>query len=1587
MVPDARISEDLARVAQNLSTLTDRLDPHQFTHAYLGQEPWAVASQNPEHLAQVLAAHLALGGVRQAGHDLVRIVTPQAGDEGRSAGASTLVLVVTDDRPFIVDTATMILAELGWSTRELRHPILDVRRDDDGVLTQVGVHEVGDPDDESWLAIEAYPPLGAAADERAGELAERLRAALGVSRAVADDRTAMLERLSAARALLDATAQPTSPGEVREATDLLDWLGEAHFEFFGYREYTVSGGDFTPVEGSGLGVLGPRAHDDAGEFHAVPLGPDDTDVLVLTKDSRRSPLHRPGFLDYVGVRRFDRSGAVVGELRFVGLLAEGAYAESPNRIPLVRRRVRRATELIGIDPDSHSGQAVHRTLATFPRDQLFEADAETLARTVAEVVGVVEARRTKLLLRRGRYGRFWSCLVYLPRDRYRTVVRERIEALLMQRLGGTSLEFTAAVTESPLARLLFVVKQPDGADEPAVDAAALEREIVEASRVWDDDFNDAAADLASEARGVTFGEAYEAAHTARQAVADLMLANQLEGPGDLRFALYRPDGADDPADLRFKVITRGRMSLSRVMPHLDALGIDVIDERPFHWDLRGEPVSLYDFGFRLPAGQTLADWGPGDRHRFAEAFAASYQGRAHAGKQNRLVMSAGLTWEQVTWLRGISRYLQQAGTPFSQPYVAAALNAHPAIAAAIVAAFEAKFAPSGPADLEARATAFEARIDEVLSALDAVDSLDHDRILRMFVDVLRAIQRTNAFAEDRPALAFKIAPRQLSLLPEPRPAHEIFVYSPRVQGVHLRYGSVARGGLRWSDRAEDFRTEVLGLVKAQMVKNTVIVPVGAKGGFVPQNLPDARTDRAAWLAEGVACYEIFIGSLLSVTDNLVDGQVVPPRGVVRHDGDDTYLVVAADKGTATFSDIANRIAVERGFWLGDAFASGGSVGYDHKGMGITARGAWESVKRHFYELGVDCQAEDFTCVGIGDMAGDVFGNGMLLSRHTRLVAAFNHLHVFLDPTPDAAASFAERQRLFDLPRSSWADYDTSLISAGGGVYPRTAKAIAVTPQVREALGLDAGVTSLTPNEMIRAILTAPVDLLWNGGIGTYVRASDETDAHVGDKANDAVRVTGAQVRARVAGEGGNLGWTQAGRIEFAASGGRINTDFIDNSAGVDTSDHEVNIKVLLAPEVAAGRLDADARVALLASMTDDVATLVLAHNVDQNLALSVEQAQDASLASAHEAWMRRLEDEGLLDRVLEDLPSRDEMQQRIEQGRTLSRPELASLLAWTKIHLERQMGGTELPDDPYLADRLVTYFPKALRERHLDAMQAHPLRRDIVTMVTVNRFVNSQGITAFSRLATETSSDVAEVVRAQLAARTIFQVARHELALAGMGLPAEVELRIRVALQQMIERATRWLLHNRRGELDIKGEAAAFTEPVAAVLDSFEGIATQRQREQRDAGLAELQAAGVEADLARVVATSPWAHQALSVVELAGDSGRPRELAEGVYFALASQLGLDRLFERVNELDRSSRWDTMARAALRDDLQNLHAQLTQAALAAAPEASDAETVVATWAEGVGGVAREAAELAEITGEPSSLARMSVALRTVRTLLV
>ena len=1600
----AQVAARGAKIAAELGQDPDAVQmflQHYFRHVDADD----VDERSVENLLGLVEGHYRAAMHRPAARAVIKIRTPDRNDDGWTPGRATMVQIVTDDRPFLVDSVTMEVLRQGWSIREVFHPQFLVRRDLQGTLH--GIVRIGEADrdptviPESWMHLEILPPTRP--DGRRSLVSDLERGLLEVLRLVEEavqDWQKMITRSQETIELLkDPAVTGGRVGEADLACELLSWLNANHFTFLGYREYEVvseqSGVEFKVRPGTGLGILRPD-QDPPGIFHALPLPDVEPELMIITKDNQKSRVHRPAYLDYVAFRIFDAQNRVIGERRFLGLLSSSAYSESVTRIPVLRQKAAAVIARTGYSESSHGGKAIMDVLETYPRDELFQTPLPELASIVEKVAHLKERRQVRMFVRRDPYGRYLSCLIYLPRDRYTTAVRRGMEEILMRALGGASVEYAARVTESVLARLHLVVRMPVGKSMGEMDVRSLERELTSTTRTWDDEFADLVAgmDNADQLAALVGGlpEGYKEDYAPRQAAQDLTALLTLEDIHDMSMAIYVPERADDEAELRLKIFRReASLSLSRIMPHLSLLGVDVIDERPYELSMdKDQRAFIYDFGVRVPGGADAvrSRWTPEARQRFMDAFAASYVGHSESDGFNALVMGADLDWRDVSVLRSIGRYLRQVGFTYSQSYFAQALSSNVDIARRLIQIFRTRFDPRTGLDVKARATATSKLADEIKKALNDVASLDHDRILRAFLAVIQAVIRTSFYIPGRHAIALKLLPRQIPELPEPRPEFEVFVYSPRMEGVHLRYGRVARGGVRWSDRAEDFRTEVLGLVKAQMVKNTVIVPLGAKGGFYCKRLPDPR-EREAWLAEGLACYELFVSSLLDVTDNIVGGVVVPPADVVRYDGDDPYLVVAADKGTATFSDTANKISVDSGFWLGDAFASGGSSGYDHKAMGITARGAWESVRRHFREMGLDSQTTDFTCVGIGDMSGDVFGNGMLLSKHIKLVAAFDHRHVFIDPQPEPARSWEERARLFELPRSSWGDYDTTLISEGGGVYPRTLKSVVITEQMRSALGLDKSIEALTPAELIRACLKAPVDLLWNGGIGTYVKAITETNDEVGDKANDGQRVDGCEVRANCVAEGGNLGFTQLGRVEYAERGGRINTDFIDNSAGVDTSDHEVNIKILLIGEVAAGRLSPEARDELLVSMTDEVGELVLADNYDQNLALANAVYNSVSMAGVHEDWMERLESGGLLDREIEYLPSSEAMEIRRSNHKGLTSPELATLLAYTKIVLENEILASDLPDDPYLEGRLTDYFPSAMRQRYADQMPGHRLHREIISTVVVNQFVNESGITCFHRLSAETGARAADVIRAQIAARAIYSAGDLDRAIAALDhrISAQMQTALRMEVRTLVERATRWLINNRRHPIDIGSAVAQFSDGVHAVRQALSGILTGRDRDALEQRLKGYQAGGVPDELASAIAVLLPAYAALTIDETASQSGVDVLKVAELHFTLGQRLGLDRLLARIIELPREDRWQTMARAALRDDLHAVHAQLTAEVLNTNGAATKgARDVVLGWEKANAAVSESVKTLRSITSGRADLARTSVGLRVVRRLL-
>ncbi|WP_329228368.1 NAD-glutamate dehydrogenase [Streptomyces canus] len=1588
---------------------------------YLHTAPEDLTGRDPVDIYGAALSHFRLGETRPQGTANVRVHTPTVEENGWTC-THTVVEVVTDDMPFLVDSVTNELTRQGRGIHVVIHPQVVVRRDLTGKLIEVlTVPHVGDlPHDahtESWIHVEI---------DRETDRGDLKQITADLLRVLSDVRESVEDwekmRDAALRMADELPAEPVATDlrdmEIDEARELLRWLAADHFTFLGYREYQLRADDsLAAVPGTGLGILrsdpqhaGEEGHPVSPSFERLPADARakarEHKLLVLTKANSRATVHRPSYLDYIGVKKFDADGNVVGERRFLGLFSSAAYTESVRRVPVIRRKVDEVLERAGFSPNSHDGRDLLQILETYPRDELFQTPADELESIATSVLYLQERRRLRLYLRQDEYGRYYSALVYLPRDRYTTGVRLRIIDILKEELDGISVDFTAWNTESILSRLHFVVRVPQGTELPQLsdsDKERIEARLVEAARSWADGWTEAlnaelgeerAAEL-SRRYGNAFPEGYKADHTPRSAVADLVHLERLGEENNFALSLYEPVGAA-PEERRFKIYRKGdAISLSAVLPVLSRLGVEVTDERPYELRCSDRSIAwIYDFGLRMPKSQNGGGDYLGDdgRERFQEAFAATWTGKAENDGFNALVLSAGLGWRQAMVLRAYAKYLRQAGSTFSQDYMEDTLRNNVHTTRLLVSLFEARMSPDRQ---RAGHELVDALLEELDAALDQVASLDEDRILRSFLTVIKATLRTNFFQEaaggkPHDYVSMKFDPQAIPDLPAPRPAFEIWVYSPRVEGVHLRFGKVARGGLRWSDRREDFRTEILGLVKAQMVKNTVIVPVGAKGGFVAKQLPDPAVDRDAWLAEGIASYKTFISALLDITDNMVAGEVVPPADVVRHDEDDTYLVVAADKGTATFSDIANGVAEQYNFWLGDAFASGGSAGYDHKGMGITARGAWESVKRHFRELALDTQSEDFTVVGIGDMSGDVFGNGMLLSEHIRLVAAFDHRHIFIDPKPDAATSYAERRRVFELPRSSWADYNAELISAGGGIFPRTAKAIQVNAHIREALGIEDKVTKMTPADLMKAILKAPVDLLWNGGIGTYVKASTETHADVGDKANDPIRVDGADLRVRVVGEGGNLGLTQLGRIEFALQGGKINTDAIDNSAGVDTSDHEVNIKILLNGLVTEGDMTVKQRNKLLAEMTDEVGRLVLRNNYAQNTAIANALAQSKDMLHAQQRFMRHLVREGHLDRALEFLPTDRQIRERLGAAQGLTSPETAVLLAYTKITVAEELLHTSLPDDPYLRGLLHTYFPAALREKFPEHIDNHPLHREITTTVLVNDTVNTGGTTYLHRLREETGASLEEIVRAQTVARAIFRsgVVWDGVESLDNQVEAAVQTRIRLHSRRLVERGTRWLLNNRPQPLQLAETVEFFGDRVEQVWSQLPKLLRGADLEWYQKIYDELTGVGVPDELATRVAGFSSAFPTLDIVSVADRMGRdPMDVAE-VYYDLADRLHITQLMDRIIELPRADRWQSMARASIREDLYAAHSALTADVLAVGNGASTPEQRFKAWEEKNAPIlSRARTTLDEIQGSDAfDLANLSVAMRTMRTLL-
>jgi glutamate dehydrogenase len=1547
---------------------------------------------------------------RKPGVASVRLFNPTLGKHGWES-PHTVLQIVNDDMPFLVDSVTMALAELGIGVHVLGHPVVQIERDRLGKLKSVGE---GANESMMHLEIDRQSAAGSANVERA------VRSVLADVASSVADWTQMRAKMLEITEDLGKRRMPVNDAGRKEAQEFLQWASADHFTFLGYREYRVKkqGGEevLAADADTGLGLLRAREANKPRKLtglaaHFIPQS-GAVDALILTKTNARATVHRSGYMDYIGVLSFDADGRAIGEQRFIGLYTSSAYTRRPWEIPLVRERHDYVMTKSGLQPNGHSGKALRHILETLPRDELFQSNEQELYRLASGILSLQERVRSRLFVRHDRYGRFYSILAYIPRDRYNTEIRLRIEAMLKQALRADRVDSTIQVSDSPLAQLHMLVR-PRKDERIEVDAADLDARLSAIVRNWQDDLREQLVARHGEERGLAlasgYGRALPAGYIEKASAAiaadDVEQLAALSESDDLRLRLCR--GLE--GGLRFKFYRlNDDIPLSDALPMMENMGLRVISEHPYRIEL-GKTAAAASVDKRIAFIQDFeVEVGRGDvaiedvNNTFEDAFEQIWRGNAENDGFNRLILAANLSWRQVAMLRAYCKYLLQIGVPFSQVYVEATFARYPILARLMIELFEARFDPATGSEskaaikigmerfrhqlsaLAAGDAALLAAVEPVIAArsskrdvqlastrhaikvlLDHVSSLDEDRILRSFVDVIEATLRTNYYIDYRkgrykdglradggPAdyLSFKFDSSKVPDLPKPRPYREIFVCGPRVEGVHLRFGPVARGGLRWSDRREDFRTEVLGLVKAQMVKNTVIVPVGSKGGFYCKQLPDAAVDRDAWFNEGVACYKRFINGLLDITDNITsDGRIVPPDDVVRHDGDDPYLVVAADKGTATFSDIANGIARSHGFWLDDAFASGGSVGYDHKGMGITARGGWESVKRHFRAMARDCQSEDFTCVGVGDMSGDVFGNGMLLSKHIRLLAAFDHRHIFLDPNPDSAVSFKERERMFKLPRSSWDDYDKALISKGGGVYPRSAKAIPLSPEIKAALGIESDAATMSPMELMNAILKAPVDLLWNGGIGTYVKATSETHADVGDRANNGLRVNGGELRCKMVGEGGNLGLTQLGRIEAALNGVLLNTDFIDNSAGVDTSDHEVNIKILLNGEVQKKKLTMPERNTLLAAMTDEVAQLVLNDNYRQNQALSLMQRMSLSRLGSKQHFIKTLESKGLLDRQIEFLPSDSEIAERKARRIGLTRPELSVLLSYSKIVLFQQLLETDVPEDPYLSKELVRYFPQPLQKKYAKSMEQHRLKREIIATAVTNSMVNRMGATFNLRMTEDTGRSSGEVAKAFTITRETLDAREIWAQIDGLDgkVPESVQVDALQTIWSLQRSMTRWLLSR-------PGAIPGITAAVGRYHDGFReiragsGILPDSMRPAFNASFAEWKAKGLPEAMAKQLAALPYLEWCCDIIEVAlARKLKPVDVAK-THFRLGDALKLPWLYAQIDTLAVDGRWHAVARGSLRDELAAQQRLLTTQVLDAPGANADAK--VKHWLE-------------------------------------
>lgn len=1491
---------------------------------------------------------------------VIRVFNPEVAKDGWQS-SHTIVEIIAKDMPFLVDSVRMAMTRENIASHLLLHSPLKIQRDKNDKIS--GLSSLKAEQESTSTKTVFFIEIDRQTDATVIESFKKELESVLVDVSVAvEDWQPIREKLIAVSKSLPKSHKDKNDIEINETVEFLDWLVKDNFTLMGYRQYELSPvqGDYQ-LKGKMDTSLGLMKNSDAEHTRLLSELPEvarqearSSNLLILTKTNSLSRVHRPAYIDYVGVKRFDDKGNVIGEDRFIGLFSSNFYNNSAADVPVLKSKINRIMDMCDFAKGTHAYKAVLNILETYPRDELVQAREHELLEVAMGVLQIQERDMCRLFVRKDAYGRFLSCMVYVPRERYNTALRRETQAILANAFNSdVKVEFTTYFSESTLARTHYTVRVTDNNIEYNV--KDIENNLIEAARTWEDKLQSALLESAGEARGNelnrkycnAFARSYKEEVLPSAAVVDIEKLEMLNDDNKLEMLFYRPQEEASSNIVRLSLFHKDEpIHLSDVMPMLENFGLRVVGETPYSVKTSDGGINwIMDFSMLIDS-KGMADFDKISA-RFRAALTSVWANRLENDGFNRLVLMGGLTGREASILRAYAKYMRQIGVTFSQTYIESTFANYPHIAAKIVNLFAKKFSVKSPAS----AKTLEKLGLEIYAELENVANLDDDRIIRLYVDMIVATLRTNYFQKDaegkfKSYISLKIQPSLIPEVPLPVPAFEIFVYSPRVEGVHLRFGKVARGGLRWSDRREDFRTEVLGLVKAQQVKNTVIVPVGSKGGFVCKQLP---SEREAFIKEGQECYKIFIRGLLDITDNIERGEVVPAVDVTRHDEDDAYLVVAADKGTATFSDIANGIAIEYNFWLGDAFASGGSVGYDHKKMGITARGAWESVKRHFREMDINCQTTDFTAVAIGDMAGDVFGNGMLLSKHIRLQVAFNHLHIFVDPNPDAAASYPERERLFNLPRSSWEDYNKELISSGGGVFSRAAKSITLSPEMKKMLGTKKA--SMTPNELIKASLMMEFDLLWNGGIGTYIKHSKETDADVGDRANDALRINGKDLGAKVFGEGGNLGATQLGRIEFAAKGGRVNTDFIDNVGGVTCSDNEVNIKILLNGLVAEGDLTRKQRDELLYSMTDEVSELVLKDCYRQTHTLSITQSKGTSTLKEKIRFIHALEKEGKLDRTIEFIPTDEELAERAAAGRDLTRPELSVLVSYAKMVLKESLVTDEITENPYYRQLLVKSFPRPLREKFNDAMNNHPLRKEIIATKLANNIVNDMGLNFMVRMNEETGANEAEIALCYSIASEIFQMRETWLSISDLDnkIPSSVQTEMLYQLRRTVRRATRWFLRHRTKAQTIEQSIEAFAPTFADLSENLTKYIVKAESDRIESAREELTQSGVPVEIAQRIVSLSSLFSVMDLTQIAQNSNRKIDMVSHTYFKLGAQMGLHWFLDQITNQPVSNHWQALARASYREELDWQQRTLSEVVLNSFEgDSSDVDGQIEQW---------------------------------------